>query len=889
MLRRQVSGGFICLRCRLQQANAISRPGAPLFHRVASSPVSTIYAQRLAQGRTHQLYSTSNAPNRREEDTDPFASLSAQAAPDRPGQQDVPKSDETRPWASEPAVPNENIELEPRYKRSLVSSLRSVYKARGEHFIAEKEAVPAEVLGKPASALVMRGRGRTKKKNGKVVVMDAADLSLEGGGMSLFQQLNQETSEPKADEISSNIDCLRPSEKTVFQRDFEAIIEKLEKGFTKDQLTTYLLRFREDRSLSPYPARLPTDPSWILERQPWIAAVENPDESVEPILYGYNKPGRPDDRMSAKEKLARLVMRECWGISCYEVLDQDGYLSVKLRKHEFALLLLGHATWLSDIARSSPELGTQIVVSPSIETVSILSKPHTTELILSKINQTLEKAITASFSASILPPDALEPAVLEEVGQITKAIVRLDTTSQQVLVTWIPGPGTPAKQGWESLGDVVLRYLLHAPDRGTRTTSSLIVLPQTDKRRGRYVAEQNSERKMLWMDRLHKWARYVQPAAEGPSEDATDELQTVELYEIPTELLEHPLDIENRNEMRFDRDPRPSLYKTPVAPGWATRITTDTRAVFGHVLHAERPGSSLPLVSKTTALDSSRRRTFTPVHPPLRSLKFENNLKETGLYHAIIVLRFLPSAEQSTAAPAIASAAPPLELRIEIDHKEVKRIVSLRAVVGTHTSDVMIPSYPVDVRLLQTSYAELTGRSIDEFAAPVLDFLDQSKIEPWDGKLENPARLDGLDIPKHLFLQQSGRDTTSANKLIDDAADEHNNTNSPSATGEAKEKETKSDTTHKIDYLFVSREIHRLVAAEYDGYKVSYWNINAGKLGGQTTQLSLDAICPNSAEMGENSIYRKPETFLKAVSQIASGENGFQWLGNSPDKYIQHL
>lgn len=164
--------------------------------------------------------------------------------------------------------------------------------------------------------------------------MDAADLSLEGGGMSLFQQLEEESSEPKTEEILHNIDGLRPSEKTVIQTQFTDIREKLERGFTNAQLTAYLLRFREDPSLSSHPTRLPTDPSWILERQPWIAAVEDPDISLEPLLYGYTT-----ESMTPKQKLVTLVMRECWGISCYEVLDQDGYLSVKLRKHEFALLL----------------------------------------------------------------------------------------------------------------------------------------------------------------------------------------------------------------------------------------------------------------------------------------------------------------------------------------------------------------------------------------------------------------------------------------------------------------------------------------------------------------------------------------------------------------------
>ncbi|KAM7205618.1 Mitochondrial inner-membrane-bound regulator domain containing protein [Rhypophila sp. PSN 637] len=964
MLRRQVSGGFVCLRCQIQRASSINRPVAPLFHRTASREfpvVATTHTRRLAQDVSRQRYSTSNAPKNQEEGPDspedPFHNL-LRSALDPYASQDSPEETTIEPEIFEEArsAVEEKLQSEtafdgkdgivpfrhtrgtskrfgsgrqstpgwpedadkdqhqgPRYKQALVSSLRSgyrsqldesrtgnealptdrqgksVYRRRGARFQAVDEALPAEMLGKPASAIVMRNRGQWKKKNNdEVVVLSPSELGLDS--IPLFQQLEQEASEPGIDDIMRTIDELRPKEKIVVHSEFSSVRDTLERGFTTAQLTTYLLRSREDPSKSQHPKRLVYDPEWILERQPWIAAVDDPEVTLEPLLYAY-----ATNSSSPKQMLATQVMRECWGLSTYEVLDQDGYLSVKFRKEEFSILLLGHKIWLSTIARNSSDPGTQLVVSPSIDTISILGKQKTTEAILSEINKALEQARTASFDAHLLSPDALEPAILEEVGRITNTIVRLDAFGQKVLVTWIHSPPQPAElekpdnapppalarpDTLENLGDIVLRYLLHAADTGPRTTTSLTVVPETDKRRGRYIAEQGYENKMSWMERLHKWARYVKPATEvGP------ELSPGQVFDIPTSLLPLPIDIENRNEMRFDRDPRPSLLKMPVVPYWPSKVTTDTRAVFGHVLHAARAGSRAPLVSRTTALDTARRQTFIPVHPPLRSLKFQSNLKETGLYHAILVLRFVPASEQTAVAPELATTAPPLELRIEIDHKEIKRIISLRAVTGTHTSDIMLPSYPVDVRLVQTTYAELTGRSLDKYAEPVLEFLDNSDIRPWEGMLENPSKLDGIEIPSYLCLPQKEPSTCPSDQTTEQSEQSDNLL----GTGSEENTPEQEKEAHKFNYLFASREIQWVTTAEFDGYKVSYWNIDSGKRGGQTTQLCLDAICPDSRRYPEDDLHRRPESFLKVVSEIASGAKYFKWLGNSPDKYVQHL
>ena len=370
MLRRQVSGGFVCLRCRLQGASTANRPGAPLFRSVASrysGPLSSNYPLRLAQDKSKQLYSTSSAAARHEEvrdelddpighqllglDTKSHTSsrihhlqsdlgnslketgdelhiddrlwleseaqrlASAETLPQ-------PNSGEARPFD-----PNSNV---PRFNSTLLSSLR-VYQSRGQRVAAKKEDLIVDILGSPGSALVMRGAGQWKKK-GQLKRMEAT--SGDTKAESLIRHLEREVNDPEIGEILRNIHELQPADKQISPDQFVAARNVLAKGFTARQLATYVADYREAGRNDAHPSRLPTDPPWIVERLPWIAAVDKPDPNLAPILYSYISKS-----MSRKQKLAVQIMRECWGISSYDVLDKDGLLMVKLRKDELSLLL----------------------------------------------------------------------------------------------------------------------------------------------------------------------------------------------------------------------------------------------------------------------------------------------------------------------------------------------------------------------------------------------------------------------------------------------------------------------------------------------------------------------------------------------------------------------
>lgn len=393
-------------------------------------------------------------------------------------------------------------------------------------------------------------------------------------------------------------------------------------------------------------------------------------------------------------------------------------------------------------------------------------------------------------------------------------------TVLQVLVTWINRPEPP--EGLENLGDVVLRLLLYAFHPDSRTPSALDVFPSKYKSSGcRYLTSYGCEQRLPWQDRRKQWARAVVPLSDsevGPSSD------------IPELVVRYPLEFGEPGE------------EQPAA-GWSPQPRPETRAVFGHVLHAERNSSLRSSVISTVP------RTFIPILPPLSALDFKTNLHEEGLWHSILILRFLPSIDQIHP-----TRPPPLELRLEADHREIKRVVSLRAIASSFTSDALLPAAAVDVRFLQQRYFSLPGSDVHQYASSVVDFLSRADLRPWDGKMATPPRLANLRLPRRLLLPSSSAEEASSGN--DEAID--------------------------VDYLFVGLEVQRVVTTEYEGFKLGYRSIEAGQRGGKTAELFLDAMAARAEESPDvDPAESSPPSYsaasyMKAVARLANGDEFWQ-------------
>lgn len=362
------------------------------------------------------------------------------------------------------------------------------------------------------------------------------------------------------------------------------------------------------------------------------------------------------------------------------------------------------------------------------------------------------------------------------------------------------------------MADIVMRFLLVAFGQKPRTEHTTLVLPPHARESGRYLIEPNCQPKLPWQERIKLWARWIAAVPKaGPSSTGV---------KIPADVLPHPLNLAKeppRQKLMEAAFPERSGDKS--VEGWSEVPETDTRAIFGHVLHApaKSPDSAQAQRSRIVGsastsgfpshLDTSLGRTFMPVLPPLAELKFANNLKAQGLYHSDLVMRFVPAPEQPGSVKA--NAAPDLELILETDHRELKGFTSLRAITESFTGDILCPKSPIDVRLKQRRLFTMDLKSIGE-CEPIVDFVNNSILRPWDGKLKTPSSIEALPLPKRLL---SG---PSVKKLEEEVV--------------------------PVKYLFAGMEIHRRVAADYKGFTATYRSIEAGQRGGKYAELSVDAV-----------------------------------------------
>ncbi|KAK3363634.1 mitochondrial inner-membrane-bound regulator-domain-containing protein [Lasiosphaeria hispida] len=787
MLRRKVPGGFVCLRCQLRLGPVQRRPFSPSapardHRRAINDAIAGIGSNRS------ETYSRLTRPP----DTAP----------------------RTHPFATTPAPKGQRPGLD-----------RRVYRARGNRLMAHGEDLLVDTMGKPAAAIVMKEKGGPFTKFNDMPALDPDEVPEEE--THLVEALERESLSTSDREILLNIHELQPEGSgALTDEHFSALQDTLADGFTKAQLETYLATYQSVEAFGDQSAKVKDthDPPWIIERRPWMPIATEGVEPTEDALQGYVTKSMPP-----KQKLAIRIMRQCWDVSSQSVEELQGCLELRLRDTEFALLLIGSSRWVRSIARNYLEPGKQLEFFPTSKTISIMASQPVAEAVMNELNQTLEKAKTVSFPADLVSPEPLSPGLLDDVGKITNTLVRLDDSGKQILVTWINLP-EPAK-GLENLGDIVLRYLLSTFVPNPRASAAMRVQPSFSEKQGRYIAKYGCEPQLSWEHRRKQWARYTCAARAllGPRG------KRPVWADIPEDTLLYPIEIElpKPKPEPVARVPFQPPHPTPKGPsGWSSQPISHTRAVFGHILHAHPK----PL-SAVQDLEHTLPRTFIPTLPPLQALNFPSNLHEEGLWHMILLLRFMPAPRQGPSPdgsiPDLTAAAPPLELYVEADHRELKRIISLNATAAANDVDILFPNHPFDVRMQQTLTYKLLGEEIDAHAPTVLSFLQRADIRPWLGTIATPPSLEGLALPRRLLQPLSPEQQQQRQQQ--QQQQQHPDT------------EAAVDDTIPVSYLYAGISVQRVVTAEYHGFKVGYRSSEAGPRGGKSAELYLDAVAVDLA------------------------------------------
>ncbi|KAL1883376.1 hypothetical protein VTK73DRAFT_8943 [Phialemonium thermophilum] len=811
MISRKSAVGFVCLHCRLSRAVFVGSRSWLLWNSVQQRRNHDAAAIHGA-GQEQRFEAAENTGNFTEKQSDASDPIQAQGSQGEEGRTD------------HNPVPTAPRKATSRGRRSRPTP--EVYYTRGHKVRPREEKVPIDILGKPAHAIVMNDLGKLQKR--RPVVQDTDD---QRPNVNLSHVLEQQQSVLTPDDVFRNIEELRPNgTRALTQREFDSLKDTLMHGFTKAQLDAYMAQHELQAGKDPADSSQNAAAPWIVEKWDWVPETGASTQTGDRVLEGY-----VHRLMSPKEQLAVRLIRKCWFVSAVEVENRLGHIDVRLRSLEFELLMLGNGKILGDVSRSLLEPGKRIELIPSEKIIRIIASKVTAEVILGEINSLLSRLETREFNTTVFSPRCLAPSSLHELGRITNTVIRIDGEQHKISVHWVP----PRDHDYrlEDLGDVVFRLLLSASRPPHQPESQVKVIPAEDSEGGRYVVDFYNAGKWSWKDRIEQWARWIMPipsqAARPRAEEGFPETLSVKLWPPLFDGTVEPAD---------QRGAEPTLL-------WPSRVQRSTTAIFGHVLY--------PYPAKhPNRLDRTQPSIMSPILPPFSTLALAKPIPGPKTNSTTILMRFIPDPTQHS---CYLESAPPLELRLEASDSEILGISSLRAILSSHTHDILMPRKPVDVRLQQTQFLELPGSSMaaePSLVAPLVSFLEAADLRPSDARLVTPSRLRGVPLPCNPNADVPDRQAV-------------------------------------IDYLFMGLEVRRTVSADYNGWRVVFTNIEAGQGGGRRGELTLEAepaqgrteevgaVELNQERKGASDVFDN-SVFLATVSELAFGEE--LWCADSAKK-----
>lgn len=278
---------------------------------------------------------------------------------------------------------------------------------------------------------------------------------------------------------------------------------------------------------------------------------------------------------------------------------------------------------------------------------------------------------------------------------------------------------------------------------------------------------------------------------------------------------------------------------------WSKEVSVQSSALMGTVLYTQPESSTSKAGSQQKPLFADATRCFSTAVPGISRLlatAFASNIKSTES----IVMRFLPnpffatSSKDSPIGATALSAFPPVEMRFAIDPTtKVLGLNFIHAIVSNENSDLMLPDSPMDIRFQQKTTSRLY---CNQWSLPqgIGEFLNKSNLslDLLRGGLQAPPSLK-IPIAAHLC-------TKDAFKLL-----------GPNQ---------KDTDIQDVEYLFVGLEIRRTIATEFEGWRLLYTSVEAGKAGGRRGELRLR---PARTVESDDPELETEEAFLETAFKLA--------------------
>ncbi|KAI0020613.1 mitochondrial inner-membrane-bound regulator-domain-containing protein [Xylariomycetidae sp. FL0641] len=918
-----LSGSAICLRCqlRLLQSTNPRRSAIRLF---ASE------SEKAGEKKDENIWSgfltdIRKSKDEAEAETTRTAGTDAYPSPDpdfelEPGRDERPE----RPRRSRPA-------RQKRQERPMHESKSDFRRLnlRKRHMSGRRildEAVASlgtDMLGKPASAIIMKDRGLVEKRD-RPSDPDVPELVSEHDYSDIEALLDSERQPATLEESRANIHELKPDGESILsERDFRKLQATLVDSFLSPQLQNYLdcslreqrkreqekeaadeegeeageaeeeeieegegeLEGEEGRSLRESQEADNANPastavaspepefSWISSMSPWVPmGYDDATAVTAPSDAHISLQGYIDDLAASKEKLAVRILRECWGLSITELSSGLGETRIKLTKSAFALLMMrGTQRFVNMTVKKRLDPGEKIESFPDQNALRLVTKKHKVELLIRDFDTTLSKVATKTVPLGFISDGPIDDAALEEASRITNTYLEKSTNQKRLHVKWIEVRQPGHQVGLEDLRHVVFR-LLRTAFGSQRATTSLATNHADRQLLGRLVPNVSNQEALSWRDKLIQWGRFVLPLpAEEESSPATSApLPQLPLpYEPDTSAVPHAF-------ARIDAEAEPA-EASPFPNSevrWSNKQQTSTTAHFGHLLHPRESLYSALSIDDVVNRDS--RRVLSPITPhPLQLTRLDTTIIDGTNHYPLharstILLRFWPApylkkqhAENEPAPEPEHDHAPVLELQLATFGDHVEGVESLRAISRTHHADVLLPGAPVDLRFTQAHHEVLAGPSKRALGSwqPLRDFLSAARLDLGAGKLDVPPRQ-RFPIPRRLFQSTN-----------------------PHPQQQHQQQDSAEQLVSTV-YQFVGLELRRTVAVPHRGHRLLYTAVEAGQGGGRRAEIALEPVAaaaatnhanPDHQQHQQQPQQRGEEDFLACCLDLA--RDNYLWSG----------
>jgi len=392
--------------------------------------------------------------------------------------------------------------------------------------------------------------------------------------------------------------------------------------------------------------------------------------------------------------------------------------------------------------------------------------------------------------------------------------------------------------------DAAVRLLLTSGDFSGRAKNWLGCKGPSDGALHQYPVSDN----FSWRDRLRPWARWTSPVAKETDEgklsnqvSATwpDKVKPI-AAETQTEQTASPVDVKPADSV-------------PNTLHWSKTPNTVSSTIFGNLLFSCASPQNIKNITALERVAPNFPKLFTTNIPNISRILAARTAHLT-LSRPIqtVRMRFLPNpfANIPKSNPAVQlghkalAAYPLIEMQFAVRKRDgVLDLKTIKAILSTENSDLLLPESSVDLRFQQKVTSELhipkCSNGLRHIPQGISSFLSSSNLSMKDGKgrLATPARLK-IPLQAHLCLNPDFKALGIENPEQD---------------------------VFEVPYVFAGLEILNTMVMETDsGWKLRYKSIEAGRAGGRRAELELLPIRRTAEESNSE------KAFIREAFRIAA-------------------